>query len=431
MAEHIKLKSYRAIKRIKKDHILHEQLLSEAYILKNLRHTCIPIIYDFEEDKDYSYIIEQFIDGQSLAQFRRQWLGKIKENVIVDIGIQICDLLQYLYSLENPVLYLDLQPNNIMIANYKVKLIDFGSSLYKNQVKERRYLTGTKGFAAPELYGGEELSERTDVYGVGALLYYMVAGKNYESNTLLWDNYDKSLKTCSKRLQKIIKTCLSSNSFFRYASIEILKSKLLAISNKKVSEVNQLIKSSEPIQIAVAGSQSRIGTSHLSLLITSFLKQSNLKSIYIERNSSNHVHNIIEEEKNIKVKEGIYIINDLCVLPSYEIKMPIDISKFKFHIIDFGVLTPNNIIEYLEADIRTCILGGKEWEIEHSKKTIKMLSDKEDIKYLFNFLDSKMFIEVTKDLSHLPCYRIPYEPNVYSKQYNKNTISFIEGLLYY
>src|SRR5699024_467062 len=128
LAEHIKLKDLRAIKRIRKDHILHGNLLKEAYILKNLRHSCIPIIYDFEEDDHYSYIIEQYIKGQSLQQFLGQWVGKVKESTIVEIGIQICDLLQYLYSLENPILYLDLQPNNIIISEEKVKLIDFGAS---------------------------------------------------------------------------------------------------------------------------------------------------------------------------------------------------------------------------------------------------------------------------------------------------------------
>ena len=63
LANHIKLNSQRAIKRISKNHLLHNQLLKEAYILKDLKHPLIPIIYDFEEDNDHSYIILEYIDG--------------------------------------------------------------------------------------------------------------------------------------------------------------------------------------------------------------------------------------------------------------------------------------------------------------------------------------------------------------------------------
>lgn len=256
----------------------------------------------------------------------------------------------------------------------------------------------------------------------------MVAGKKYEVSTLLWDG-NKSIKTCSKKLQKVIKTCLNSNSHLRYSTIEILRKKLIAIVNK-TNTISKSIKSSEPVQIAISGAQSRIGATHLSLLITSFLKQYSLKSIYIEKNNSNHVHKILEKEKNIKDNSGIYTLNGISYLPSYEIKLPIDLNQYHFHIIDFGILTPNNINEFLEADICACILGAKKWELEYSRKTIKMLCDKEKIKYLFNFLDSNDYLEVTKELD-LPCYRIPYEPNVFAKKYNKNTVDFIEDILYH
>lgn len=347
----------------------------------------------------------------------------------MDIGIQICDLLQYLYSLENPVLYLDLQPSNVIISNKEVKLIDFGASAYKNQVNNRKYSLGTKGFAAPELYGNIHASERTDIYGLGALLYYMVTGLTYETKPSLV--YNKSLKLCSKGLIKIIKTCLSSNPFFRYSNVHILKEKLLEIKNKKKLTVKTPIDFSEPIIIAVAGGQTRIGTTHLSLLITSYLNQIGFNSLYIEKNNSKHVYQILEQQKNIKLSKGIYELNNCNVLPFYEIQLPIDKTKYNFHILDLGILTQDNLEFFLEANIKTCILGTREWETKYSRRILKLLSDQEDIKYLFNFLDSKKFIEISQNLKHIPCYRIPYEPNINTCKHNKNIVSFIEGLLNY
>lgn len=434
MAEHIKLKTIRAIKRIKKDHILHEQLLNEASILKNLRHTCIPIIYDFEEDDHYSYIIEQYIKGDSLPGFRKQWLGIISEEVIVDIGVQICDLLQYLYSLENPILYLDLQPNNIIISDQQVKLIDFGASVYKNKLNDRRYQTATKGFAAPELYGEKEPDERADIYGVGALLYYMVTGVSYQSKTLLWDKGNKSFKAYDKQLLKIIKTCLNSNLFFRYSSIDILKNKLLALNNKglkKLKSPKSYTNHSEPIQIAIAGAQSRIGTTHLSFLITSYLNRKGISSIYIETNNSKHVYKILEQQKNIRLSNGIYKVKSSIMLPSYKITLPIDISKYKIHIRDYGTLDQTNINDFLEGDIKACILGAKDWELMYTENAIKLLSGQKSIKYLFSFLDSESFMDTTSYLQDLPCYRIPYEPNIHRGAQNSNIIEFMEGFLNY
>ena len=70
LAEHRKLKAYRAVKCISKNsHSMQPQFLLEADILKNLKHPGIPTIYDVEEDNESFYIIEEYIQGQSLEAF--------------------------------------------------------------------------------------------------------------------------------------------------------------------------------------------------------------------------------------------------------------------------------------------------------------------------------------------------------------------------
>src|SRR5690606_4170247 len=114
LAKHILLNSYRAIKCISKNHPLYEYHRKEANLLNNLKHPCIPIIYDIEEDENGSYIIEQFIEGHTLKDFVRD-KGPIDENIIIHYAIQLCDLLEYLHSVERPIIYLDLKPENIII----------------------------------------------------------------------------------------------------------------------------------------------------------------------------------------------------------------------------------------------------------------------------------------------------------------------------
>jgi serine/threonine-protein kinase len=115
LAEHILLKSYRAIKCISKNHPQYELQRNEAFILKNLKHSCIPIIYDIEEDDKGSYIVEEYIEGITLTDYVLA-NGALREDIIIQAGIQLCDLIQYLHSAKSPVFYLDLKPDNILIS---------------------------------------------------------------------------------------------------------------------------------------------------------------------------------------------------------------------------------------------------------------------------------------------------------------------------
>ena len=424
LAEHIKLKTLRAIKRISKSNILYEQLLNEAYILKNLRHSCIPIIYDFEEDAQNSYIIEQYIEGESLKVLRQQ-CQHLPEEIIIDFAIQICDLMQYLYSVDNPILYLDLKPENIIIANNVVMLIDFGASSYKNQVANRKYSLGTKGFAAPELYGGHTPDERTDVYGIGTLLYYMVTGRSYDIPLQKWSR-KRTIKHCSKSLQSIIEQCLPCYLSFRYATVSVLKNKLLNLNHKK-SKIKAI--SSKSICFAIAGTQHRIGTTHLAILITSYFTRKGREGLYVEKNNSNHISSILKRYQNIKTKSGIYRVFECNMLPAYHIEIPYIKENYSVTILDYGCLNYENLDDFLKADIKLLVSGTKEWELDETEATLRLLNGYKDVKYLFNFMDGNQFRETIKHMDKLPCYRIPYEPNPFKWKENDYLDEFIERLM--
>jgi serine/threonine protein kinase len=424
LAEHVKLKSFRAIKRISKDSILHEQLLNEAHILKNLKHSCIPVIYDFEEDAHFSYIIEQYIEGESLRVFRQHYRN-LSEEIIISFTIQICDLMQYLYSVDNPILYLDLKPDNIIIAEKTVKLIDFGASSYKNQVTNRKYSLGTKGYAAPELYNGHIPDERTDVYGIGMLLFFMMTGKGLDVSI------QKRLKreiirSYSKRLQSIMNQCLHSYPFFRYSTVSVLKNKLLDIDPQKRQTI---VHSNKSICFAIAGTQHRIGTTHLSIILSSYFTRKGKKGLYIEKNNSNHIFDILKKYQKINTKDGIYHIFDCNMLPAYQIDLPYKVEDYQVTVLDYGCLNQGNLEEFLQADIKLVVSGAKEWEIDETEEILRLLSDYKDIKYLFNFIDGKQFHDITRFMENLPCYRIPYEPNPFQWNNHESLDRFIEKLI--
>ena len=151
LVEHRKLKAYRAVKCIKKTALLRQpQLLLEADILKNLKHPGIPTIYDVEEDDKSYYIIEEYIQGQSLEAFvLRQ--DCISIDTVIQIALQLCDVIKYLHDQKpEPIIYQDLKPEHIILCGKRMVLIDFGISAYITTSGNTFQNFGTHGFAPPE-----------------------------------------------------------------------------------------------------------------------------------------------------------------------------------------------------------------------------------------------------------------------------------------
>ena len=176
LAFHLELEEYRAIKVAPKAVSGYETFRKEALFLKELRHPGIPIVYDVEEDEDNSYLIEEYLEGESLYALVKR-LGGLSVKMAVDFSIQLCRLIQFMYSANNPILQLDLQPKNLFVCGKTVRLTDFDHACHASDAGTfgRRY--GTIGFAAPEQYEGGPLDGRTDIYAVGARLYYMCMGQ--------------------------------------------------------------------------------------------------------------------------------------------------------------------------------------------------------------------------------------------------------------
>lgn len=99
----------------------------------------------------------------------------------MEFVLQLLDVLSYLHNLDPPVIYRDLKPSNIMITpEHEVRLIDFGiARSYKTHLAEDTVKLGTAGFAAPEQYGSGQTDARSDLYGLGALMLYLMTSGAY------------------------------------------------------------------------------------------------------------------------------------------------------------------------------------------------------------------------------------------------------------
>lgn len=101
LAYHMELEEYRAIKVVPKAFAGYEIFRKEALFLKTLRNPGIPIVYDVAEDLYNSYLIEEYLEGESLYALVKR-LGSLSMEMAVEFGIQICRLIQFMYSAKIP-----------------------------------------------------------------------------------------------------------------------------------------------------------------------------------------------------------------------------------------------------------------------------------------------------------------------------------------
>lgn len=181
LAMNQKLNQQWVIKEIdnKKNATNMKQVLAEAKMMQSFDHSAIPRIVDMIEEEDFTYIVMDYVSGQSLA-YELKKNGPQSQDVVIEWAKQICNVFGYLHSLNPPIIYHDLKPGNIILKEPErnLKLIDFGAArpcINGNAIGGAR----TKEYAAPEQQSETRGStdERTDIYCIGTTLYRLLTGK--------------------------------------------------------------------------------------------------------------------------------------------------------------------------------------------------------------------------------------------------------------
>jgi len=163
----------------------------EALVTTRLDHPHIVSIIDFGAERDYLYIVMEYLDGETLGDFIRR-NAPLSIPQTLDILEQILSGLQVAH--QAGIIHRDLKPPNVYVCRGEdqrpwIKLIDFGIAKPKNpdtELTQAGFVMGTPGFVAPELFRKESATEASDIYAVGAMAYEMLVGKQaYTGSTPL------------------------------------------------------------------------------------------------------------------------------------------------------------------------------------------------------------------------------------------------------
>ncbi|MBK1811117.1 serine/threonine protein kinase [Clostridium sp. YIM B02505] len=244
LCKNIRLENLWAIKETEKYDNVSLDILSECNILKNLNHSGIPRIVDIFYEKNYVYLVEDYVEGKTLFEYVKNEQGVELEN-IKTIILEISEIIEYLHSLNPPIIYRDLKPSNIIInPSGKVFLVDFGiSKFYKVDSDSDTICMGSSGYAAPEQHGLAQSCKQTDIYGMGMVIYFMITGKVPFSGAepLFDENYDKNI---NKDFIRIIKKCVQPEIKDRYTSVYELKKEVIELSINEEDDKTTLLKGS-------------------------------------------------------------------------------------------------------------------------------------------------------------------------------------------
>lgn len=405
---HKELLEYRAIKRVSKSFVDYQRFKQEAMILKNLRHPGIPVVYDLEEDLEYSYLIEEYLEGESFYDLVKNQ-GHLSMAMTVLYGIQICQIVNYLHSAGKiPILYLDLQPKNLLLCQDTVKLVDFDHAVSITDANQMLKRYGCIGFAAPEQFTSETLDERTDIYAIGVILSFMCQG-------LKGSNLPASQPSGNLgQLARVIKICTSKDREKRYQSVKEVLAALEAIQNFRTGVFRKIQIPS--LNLAVAGIRPGAGVTHLSIGLCAWLRKNGYPSLYEEWNLSGDMKRLQLYFHEQTDRFGLFRVKGVMLKPWYGEAVCLENHGYQIVVRDYGT---DFLQAVSSADLDGIILitGGAWWNSDISDMLEQKLIAGKRIFFVYNQVIPGLKIKLPKGVDKKTCFCMPHQENPFISDY--------------
>ncbi len=247
-----------------------EAFKREVFLLAGLKHPNLPGIYDYFSDGGRWYVVMEFIAGKTLEDYMKnagmpfvatqissvtatsaRYLPLEKS---LEIAIQLCTVLDYLHTLQPPIIFRDLKPANVMLnSDGHVYLIDFGIARHFKPGQARDTIAlGSPGYAAPEQYGKAQTTPRSDIYSLGALLHQMLTGNDpsfapFRFGPLRLQGSPGIPPLQETALETLLMQMLDMDANKRPTGMALVKQELVRIANEYTSKSARVVYTLSPI----------------------------------------------------------------------------------------------------------------------------------------------------------------------------------------
>jgi serine/threonine protein kinase len=218
------------------------RLKREARTAAQLYHPSIATIHSIEQDGDHIFIVEEFVEGDSLTKVISR--GGLTELEICRIGRAVADALAEAHS--KGIVHRDIKPDNIIVAGNRVKVLDFGIAKQVGIdgvsasdaptaafVTQQGMILGTIHYMSPEQALGKAIDGRTDVFSLGVVLYEMATGRRPFSGETITETMTQIIRDepaepvlvnpkVSPGMNEIIRHSLRKNAGERFTAAELV-----------------------------------------------------------------------------------------------------------------------------------------------------------------------------------------------------------------
>ena len=149
----------------------------EARLLASLQHPRVVRVVDSFSAPSGQFLVMELVRGVDLGDLikRRGSPGLPVEQAVEHVR-QTCEALQYVH--DQQIIHRDVKPQNMILGEDGIVLVDFGIARQLDDTESSGTVgIGTPRFMAPEVFAGGQVSPRTDVFGVAATLWTLIAGR--------------------------------------------------------------------------------------------------------------------------------------------------------------------------------------------------------------------------------------------------------------
>jgi non-specific serine/threonine protein kinase len=244
------------------------RFFQEARVLSSLQSPNIAAIYDIGEFEDTSFIVMEFVKGDTLAA--KLHSGPLAVADSVDIAMQVTEALRETHQLG--IIHRDLKSSNIMMTDRGVvKLVDFGLAKVTQQRQRDSdptmplgqetavgVVAGTVGYMSPEQALGRQVDARSDLFSLGVVIFEMVTGRLPFEGSSSTEIIDKILHEeipalarfnyqVPARLEQLVRKAMERDADFRYQTARDMYIDLHGL-RREISGSARIVPGSQPLQ---------------------------------------------------------------------------------------------------------------------------------------------------------------------------------------
>ncbi|MGN0140737.1 MAG: protein kinase [Roseburia sp.] len=177
-------------------------------------------------EENGEYLLREYYEGSNLEEYVWRNPGRTKAEVLA-LAAKICEVVGAFHRLEPPIIHRDIKPQNLILdMKGRIHCIDFETARnYGGNKKKDTAFFGTEVTAAPEQYGYAQTDVRTDVYGIGKVLDFLLTGD--------YEEHFRGKNAAEKKIERVILTSCSFDPAKRYRDTESMRQQLVKLQKKE------------------------------------------------------------------------------------------------------------------------------------------------------------------------------------------------------